>query len=139
MNLCIVGTGYVGLVKAASFAEMGNHAVCVDKNSAIIDGLKRGKLHISESGLEPIVKRNVAEGRREFSTDLAQGIQDALFILNCVGTPSRSDGSCDLSYVEEVALQIGQCIDEYKIIVNKSTVPVGTADIIRRIVQNEIK
>ncbi|MDO8942608.1 MAG: UDP-glucose 6-dehydrogenase, partial [Desulfobacterales bacterium] len=134
MNICIVGTGYVGLVTAACLAEMGNHIVCVDSNPAIISGLKDGMVQIFEPGLEPLVKRNALEGRLRFSVDLKEAMEDALFIFNCVGTPPHDDGSCDLSQVQEVARQIGERITEYKIIVNKSTVPVGTADEVHRIV-----
>jgi UDPglucose 6-dehydrogenase len=137
MNICIVGTGYVGLVTAACLAEMGNHIVCVDSNPAILDGLKQGVVHIFEPGLEPLVKRNIAEGRLRFSVDLKEGMEDALFIFNCVGTPPQDDGSCDLSQVRDVARQIGAAITEYKIIVNKSTVPVGTADDMQRIIREQ--
>ena len=138
MNICIVGTGYVGLVTAACLSEMGNHIVCVDNNSAVISGLKDGMVHIFEPGLESLVKRNALEGRLEFSVDLKAAMEDALFIFNCVGTPPHGDGSCDLSQVREVARQIGERITEYKIIVNKSTVPVGTADEVHRIVRAEV-
>ncbi|MCU0560497.1 MAG: UDP-glucose/GDP-mannose dehydrogenase family protein [Desulfobacterales bacterium] len=137
MNICIVGTGYVGLVTAACLAEMGNHVVCVDSNSAVVGGLKGGAVHIFEPGLESLVKRNVLEGRLDFSTDLKKGIEHALFIFNCVGTPSREDGACDLSQIQAVARHIGELISEYKIIVNKSTVPVGTADEVHRIISAE--
>ena len=90
MNICIIGTGYVGLVAAACLAEMGNDVVCIDVNPEIIDQLKAGKVHIFEPGLEPLVTRNIAEGRLTFSTDLAEGMQDALFVFNCVGTPSHA-------------------------------------------------
>jgi len=139
MNICIVGTGYVGLVTAACFAEMGNDVCCIDVDPTIIDGLKSGKIHIYEPGLEILVKRNYEQGRLKFSTDLTEGIEEALFILNCVGTPSKPDGSCDLSYVHQVVSQIGQVMNEYKIIINKSTVPVGTADQVRKIIQKEIE
>jgi UDPglucose 6-dehydrogenase len=138
MNVCIVGTGYVGLVAAACFAEMGNDVYCIDVNTDIVESLRKGKVHIYEAGLEPIVKRNLEEGRLKFSTDLAEGLQEALFVFNSVGTPSRPDGSCDLSYVEKVATQIGQIMDDYKIVINKSTVPVGTADMVRDIIQKEL-
>lgn len=137
MNICIVGTGYVGLVTAACLAEMGNDIVCVDSNLAIVDGLKNGVIHIFEPGLEPMVKRNIAEGRLTFSADLKESMENALFIFNCVGTPPRDDGSCDLSQVQDVARQIGALITEYKIIVNKSTVPVGTADEVSRIIREQ--
>ena len=139
MNICIIGTGYVGLVAAACLAEMGNEVTCIDVNPEIIDRLKAGKVHIFEPGLEPLVSRNVAEGRLSFSTDLAEGMQDALFVFSCVGTPSLPDGSCDLSYVDNVATQIGQIISDYKIIINKSTVPVGTADRVKGIIARELK
>jgi UDPglucose 6-dehydrogenase len=138
MNICIVGTGYVGLVTAACFAEMGNSVNCVDINPKIIERLENGEIPIYEPGLEDMVKRNAAEGRLRFTTDLAQGMNEALFVFNCVGTPERADGSCDLSYVFGVAEQVGQIMDDYKIIVNKSTVPVGTADRVREIVLAEL-
>jgi len=137
MNICIVGTGYVGLVTAACLAEMGNDIVCVDSNPAVVAGLKEGGVHIFEPGLEPLVKRNIAEGRLQFAVDLKESMENALFIFNCVGTPAHDDGACDLSQVREVARQIGQFITEYKIIVNKSTVPVGTADEVQRIIREE--
>ena len=139
MNICIVGTGYVGLVAAACLAEMGNDVVCIDVNPEIIDQLKAGNVHIFEPGLEPLVTRNTSEGRLKFSSDLAEGMQDALFVFSCVGTPSMPDGSCDLSYVDLVAAQIGRIIDDYKIIVNKSTVPVGTADRVKGIISKELQ
>jgi UDPglucose 6-dehydrogenase len=139
MNVCIVGTGYVGLVAAACLAEMGNDVVCIDVNADIIEQLKAGKVHIFEPGLEPLVSRNIAEGRLQFSTDLAEGMQDALFVFSCVGTPSQPDGSCDLSYVDNVASQIGQVLSDYKIIINKSTVPVGTADRVKGIIQKGLQ
>ena len=138
MNICIVGTGYVGLVAAACLAEMGNDVYCIDVNQKIIDDLNGGKIHIYEPGLEQLVKRNHQEGRLKFSTNLSEGIETALFIFNSVGTPPKPDGSCDLSYVEKVAQQIGGIITDYKIIINKSTVPVGTADRVRQIIQSEI-
>jgi UDPglucose 6-dehydrogenase len=135
MNICIVGTGYVGLVSAACLAEMGNHIVCVDSNADLVAGLKEGRVPIYEPGLEPLVRRNVSEGRLQFSESIEAGLEHALFIFNCVGTPPNPDGSCDLSHVWEVSRQIGDLIAEYKIIVNKSTVPVGTADEVQRIVR----
>jgi UDPglucose 6-dehydrogenase len=138
MNICIVGTGYVGLVTAACLAETGNDIVCVDSNHAVIDGLKAGAIHIFEPGLETLVKRNIEDGRLQFTVDLKTGMEDSLFIFNCVGTPPHDDGSCDLSQVREVARQIGALISEYKIIVNKSTVPVGTGDEVHRIIREEV-
>ena len=139
MNVCIVGTGYVGLVAAACLAEMGNDVVCIDVNPDIVNHLRQGRLHIYEPGLEPLVKRNLQQGRLQFSTQLKKGLEQALFVFNCVGTPAKEDGSCDLSYVEQVAHQIGQMMEDYKIIINKSTVPVGTADKVRRIIEQELK
>ena len=138
MKLCVAGTGYVGLVAAACFAEMGNQVTCIDINPSIIANLNEGRLHIYEPGLESIVKRNQQGGRLRFDTDLSNGIADALFILNCVGTPSKADGSCDLSFVEQVAVEIGKTMQDYKIIINKSTVPVGTADKITDIIKAEL-
>lgn len=139
MNICIVGTGYVGLVTAACFAEMGNQVVCVDINPAVIDTLNNGGIHIYEPGLEDIVKRNLSENRLTFTTDISKGMENSLFVFNCVGTPPKLDGSCDLSYVFGVAAQVGQHMKEYKVVINKSTVPVGTADNVREIIQAELK
>ena len=117
---------------------MGNDVICIDINPAIIENLNNGQIHIHEPGLEALVERNAAEGRLQFTTDLGEGIANALFIFNCVGTPPKADGSCDLSFVHAVAAQIGERIDEYKIIINKSTVPVGTAGQVRDIIQDKI-
>ncbi|MFO7595525.1 MAG: UDP-glucose/GDP-mannose dehydrogenase family protein [Desulfocurvibacter africanus] len=138
MNLCIVGTGYVGLVSAACFAEMGNTVCCVDVNPKVVDMLRQGKVHIYEPGLEQLVQRNTSEGRLTFTTDLAEGLENALFVFVCVGTPSRADGSCDLSYVHQVARQVGQAMKDYKIVVDKSTVPVGTADQVKALIGEEL-
>jgi UDPglucose 6-dehydrogenase len=138
MNVCIVGTGYVGLVSAACFAEMGNRVTCVDINPEVVSRLKAGQVHIYEPGLEPLVSRNVAEGRLSFTTDLAKGLEQALFVFICVGTPSLPDGSCDLSYVKAVAEQVGQTMTDFKVLVDKSTVPVGTADMVREHVAKEL-
>jgi UDPglucose 6-dehydrogenase len=117
---------------------MGNDVYCIDVNPDIIKSLQEGKIHIYEPGLESLVKRNYVEGRLKFSTDLSEGLQDALFVFSSVGTPSKADGSCDLSYVRQVAKQIGQSMNDYKIVINKSTVPVGTADMVRNIIQEEL-
>ena len=138
MNLCIVGTGYVGLVSAACFAEMGNTVRCVDVNPAVVEGLRQGRIHIYEPGLEELVKRNTAEGRLTFTTDIAEGLADALFAFICVGTPSGADGCCDLSYVHQVARDIGQAMAGYLVVVDKSTVPVGTADAVRSLIAEEL-
>lgn len=138
MNLAVVGTGYVGLVTAACFAEMGNEVCCIDINPDIIDNLRNGRIHIHEPGLDVMVKRNTEEGRLTFTTDLTDGIAQALFVFNCVGTPPRADGSCDLSYVRNVGEKIGNVLEEYKIIINKSTVPVGTADELNAIIRQKL-
>ncbi|WP_031484113.1 UDP-glucose dehydrogenase family protein [Maridesulfovibrio frigidus] len=138
MNICIVGTGYVGLVSAACFAEMGNHVWCVDVNPDVIKTLKEGKIHIFEPGLEDLVRRNYEDKRLLFTTNLKEGLDKARFIFITVGTPCNPDGSCDLKYVEAVAREVGQTMTESKIIVDKSTVPVGTADKVRAIVKAEL-
>lgn len=134
MNICIIGTGYVGLVTAACLAETGNTVYCVDIDPKVIECLNTGQIHLFEPGLEPLVQRNVASKRLYFTADLSVGLENAMFVFICVGTPSLSDGSCDLSHVRQVARQIGEQISGYKIIINKSTVPVGTADEVRRII-----
>jgi UDPglucose 6-dehydrogenase len=139
MNLCIVGTGYVGLVSAACFAEMGNDVCCVDINPAIVEDLRKGKVHIYEPGLDEMVKRNTEQGRLKFTTSIAEGMENALFVFVCVGTPSKEDGSCDLGFVHQVARDVGQNMKDYKIVVDKSTVPVGTADAVRAIISEELK
>lgn len=134
MRLCIVGTGYVGLVSAACFAEMGNDVRCVDVNPDVVALLESGHIHIFEPGLEAMVSRNHTAGRLTFTTSLSAGLADAEFAFITVGTPSREDGSCDLSYVEGVARDIGQHMQGPLIVVDKSTVPVGTADRVRALI-----
>ena len=138
MNICIVGTGYVGLVSAACFAEMGNMVTCVDINENVVDRLKKGEVHIYEPGLEELVRRNAREGRLTFTTELTEGLKDSLFVFCCVGTPEGDDGSADLRYVQQVARDVGRTMTGYTIIVDKSTVPVGTADQVRAIVNEEL-
>lgn len=139
MNLCIVGTGYVGLVSAACFAEMGNMVTCVDVNPAVVDRLRAGFVHIFEPGLEDLVRRNVQGGRLQFTTSLEQGLGRAEIAFICVGTPSGEDGSCDLSHVEAVARSIGRTMANPLIVVDKSTVPVGTADRVHGIIAEELE
>ena len=139
MNVCIVGTGYVGLVSAACFAEMGNNIYCVDVNPKVVETLESGKVHIYEPGLEDLVKRNTEEGRLNFTTDLGEGLKNAEVVFITVGTPQREDGSCDLKYVDAVAAEIGRKMTTPKIVVDKSTVPVGTADRVRGIIAAELE
>ncbi len=138
MKLTIFGTGYVGLVTGACLAEMGNHVVCVDIDEGKVDRLNRGEIPIFEPGLEPIVRRNHANGQLEFTTDASSAIAHAQIIFIAVGTPPDEDGSADLQYVLGVAKSIGRHLDRYAVIVNKSTVPVGTADRVRKAVASEL-
>ncbi len=138
MKLCIVGTGYVGLVSAACFAEMGNTVICVDVNPAVVEKLNAGSVHIFEPGLEPMVRRSRADGRLSFTTSLEEGIAGADCAFICVGTPPQPDGSCDLSYVRQVAHEIGRYMRNELVVVDKSTVPVGTADMVRGIIKEEL-
>jgi UDPglucose 6-dehydrogenase len=139
MNVCIVGTGYVGLVSAACFAEMGNNIYCVDVNPKVVETLESGRVHIFEPGLEDLVKRNTEQGRLHFTTDLGEGLDNSEVVFITVGTPCREDGSCDLKYVDAVAAEIGQKMTSPKIVVDKSTVPVGTADRVRGIIAAELE
>ena len=139
MNVTIFGTGYVGLVTGACLAEMGNKVVCVDIDAGKVERLKRGEIPIFEPGLEAIVRRNHAGGRLDFTTDAAPAIAHAELIFIAVGTPPDEDGSADLQYVQAVARTIGRHLDHYAVVVNKSTVPVGTADRVREAVAGELK
>lgn len=128
MKVAVVGSGYVGLVTGTCFAEMGNQVICVDNDQRKIDMLKNGKIPIYEPGLEEMVNRNASEGRLSFTTDLKQAVQESLVLFIAVGTPPDEDGSADLQYVIAVAREIAESMTEYRVIVDKSTVPVGTAD-----------
>ncbi len=128
MKLAIVGTGYVGLVSGTCFAEMGNDVICIDIDEAKVKKLQNGEVPIFEPGLKKLLDRNIAKNRIQFSTDLQDGLDHAEVIFLALPTPPGEDGSADLKYVLGVAEQIGQKMDAYKLIVNKSTVPVGTAD-----------
>jgi UDPglucose 6-dehydrogenase len=134
MNICVVGTGYVGLVTGAVFADLGNDVVCVDKVRAKIDSLKAGRMPLYEPGLEEMVARNVDDGRLTFTIDLPAGVRQSDVIFIAVGTPSRESGETDLSHVEAVAAEIGRAMDRYKVVVTKSTVPVGTGELVREVV-----
>src|SRR4029450_9165516 len=121
MNICVVGTGYVGLVTGAVFADLGNDVVCVDKVKGKIDSLKAGKMPIYEPGLEEMVGRNVADGRLTFTTALPAAVEQSDIIFIAVGTPARESGETDLSHVEAVAAEIGRAMDGDKGMVRKST------------------
>ncbi len=138
MKLCVIGTGYVGLVTGTCFAEMGNDVVCVDIDETKIEGLRRKELPIYEPGLQELLDRNVDEGRLAFTTMLEEGAADSLFLFIAVGTPEGEDGSADLQHVLSVARSIGRVVDGYKIVVTKSTVPVGTAEKVRAAIQEEL-
>ena len=137
MKIAVVGTGYVGLVAGACFAESGNDVVCVDNNSAKVRMLQKGKIPIYEPGLEELVRRNAAEGRLTFSSALARAVRDSQVIFIAVGTPQDEDGSADLKHVLGVARDIAKAMNGYKVIVDKSTVPVGTSRKVEEVVRRE--
>jgi UDPglucose 6-dehydrogenase len=138
MNVCMIGTGYVGLVSGACFAEFGVQVVCADNDEAKIAALQGGTIPIYEPGLDGIVERNVRQGRLSFTCDTAKAIESSLVIFIAVSTPSRPDGSTDLTTVEAVAREIGRSMDGYKVIVTKSTVPVGTSVKVRGWIEEEL-
>lgn len=138
MNLTIIGTGYVGLVTGACFAEMGTTVTCVDIDKTKILNLKKGILPIYEPGLENMVIKNIKDESLKFCTSLTQASKDTTLFFIAVGTPPGEDGSADLQYVLQVAREIGQTITQYSVIVNKSTVPVGTADKVKKTIQKEL-
>lgn len=135
MKVAVVGTGYVGLVQGACLSELGNTVWCVDKDPKKIKTLKDGGIPIYEPGLEEVVKRNSEAGRLHFTTDLAEGMEEADVVFIAVGTPPREDGSADLKYVDAVAKEIAENIKRYTVVVNKSTVPVGTGDRVTTIIK----
>ena len=138
MKITVIGSGYVGLVSGACLAELGNDVVCLDVDSKKIDILNNGGVPIYEPGLEEVIKSNVAAGRLRFTTDVAASVAHGLVQMIAVGTPSGEDGSADLQYVIAAARSIGRTMTEYKVIVDKSTVPVGTADKVKQAVQEEL-
>ena len=139
MRISIVGTGYVGLVTGTCFADVGNQVLCVDKDQAKIDMLLGGKIPIYEPGLERLVKQSVEQQRLQFTTDIKQAVEHAEVIFIAVGTPPDEDGSADLSHVLAVARAIGQNLDDYRVIVTKSTVPVGTAQKVNAAIEEELE
>ncbi|MFN8575773.1 MAG: UDP-glucose/GDP-mannose dehydrogenase family protein [Candidatus Sericytochromatia bacterium] len=139
MKISIIGTGYVGLVSGTCFAEMGNDVICADINSEKVEQLKNGIIPIYEPTLEELVKRNYKEERLFFTSDIKEAIETSLIIFIAVDTPSQEDGSPNLKRVESVARDIGKYINSYKIVVNKSTVPVGTADFVKSIILEEME
>ena len=135
VNISVIGTGYVGLVTGACFAEFGNHVICVDKDEKRIGALKEGKVPFFEPGLEGLVERVTRAGRLEFSTDLAASIRESLVLFIAVGTPQSEDGSADLSFVMQVAKSVAENLNGYKVVVTKSTVPAGTGRKVRAAIE----
>jgi UDPglucose 6-dehydrogenase len=139
MKLSVIGVGYVGLVTGACFAETGNHVICMDKDKKKIKTLEQGKAPFFEPGLDELVQRNFKEGRLSFTTDISDAVSNSSIILIAVGTPSQPDGSADISMVFKVAQSIARVMKEYKMIVVKSTVPVGTTDKVFQIIKDHTK
>lgn len=139
MNLAVIGTGYVGLVAGTCFSDTGNQVICVDVDEKKISRLKKGDPIIYEPGLEAMMTRNIKEKRLGFTTDIKKAIQNNQVLFIAVGTPPEEDGSADLSHVVQVAKDIGKHLNGYKVIVNKSTVPVGTADLVRETINKELE
>lgn len=139
MRLTVIGTGYVGLVSGVCFSQLGNHVTCVDKDREKIERLKRGKVPIYEPGLEPLIQKNTAEERLWFTTDLSASVKDAEFIIIAVGTPQAANGEADLQYIEQAARDIAMAMNGYKVIMTKSTVPVGTNEKIKQIISSITK
>ena len=139
MNISIIGTGYVGLVSGACFAELGARVWCIDTDRNKIDGLNRGVIPIYEPGLEDLVHRNAKAGRLFFSTDLTESLNDVEMLFIAVGTPPGEDGSADMSHVLAVAKKIGENLEKYLLVVTKSTVPVGSSKLVREAIEEELK
>jgi UDPglucose 6-dehydrogenase len=139
MKIGVIGTGYVGLVTGVCFADSGNHVICVDNNPAKLDSLKNGEIPIYEPGLKPLFDRSVREGRLEFTNNLEYCVDNSDIVFLCLPTPPGEDGQADLKYVLNVGEEIGKIIKSYKVLVNKSTVPVGTAEKVTERVQRNAK
>ncbi|MFY8017682.1 MAG: UDP-glucose dehydrogenase family protein, partial [Inhella sp.] len=138
MKVTVIGTGYVGLVTGACLSEMGNHVLCLDVDAAKIQVLKQGGIPIHEPGLLELVSRNVAAGRLDFTTDVERAVAHGTLQFIAVGTPPDEDGSADLQYVLAAARNVGRLMTDYKVIIDKSTVPVGTADKVKEAIQDEL-
>ncbi|RJQ44898.1 MAG: UDP-glucose/GDP-mannose dehydrogenase family protein [Nitrospiraceae bacterium] len=139
MNIAVIGSGYVGLITGACFAEFGIHVTCVDNDEKKIEKMKNGVVPFYEPGLEELLQRNIKAGRINFTSNIAEAIDNSLVIFIAVGTPPRGDGSADMKYVEGVAKEIAKHIRNYKVIVTKSTVPVGTGEKIRNIISKHLR
>lgn len=139
MNICVVGTGYVGLVTGACFAEFGLNVTCVDNDTQKIELLQKGLSPLFEPGLEELIRKNLKEGRLAFTTEIDRAVGKALVIFIAVGTPAQKDGSVDMTYIDEVARSIGKNLNGYKVIASKSTVPVGTGERIRKLINQYSK
>lgn len=139
MKCCVIGTGYVGLVTGTCFAELGHRVICIDNDSAKVKALKRAQIPIYEAELEPMVRRQLEKGGLEFSTDVLQGVHDSEFVFITVPTPSDDAGNADMSYVDEVSRIIAGAINNYKVVINKSTVPVGSTRRVMRIITESMK
>src|SRR5262249_50455566 len=135
MHIAVIGTGYVGLVTGACFADFGMRVTCVDKDEQKISSIRLGRMPIYEPGLDALVAKNVREGRLGFSTDIRRTVEESLVVFLAVGTPPSGDGSADMSQVDEVAHEIAKALNGYKVIVTKSTVPVGAASRIKKIIE----
>lgn len=139
MNIAVVGTGYVGLVTGTCFAEMGNHVICVDIDREKVASMKSGKIPIYEPHLDALFERNLRQGRLHFTTNLRDAVMTSKVIFLALPTPPGENGEADLSYVLGVAQELGALIDDYKVVVNKSTVPVGTAEKVRDAIAENCK
>ncbi|MBI4687183.1 MAG: UDP-glucose/GDP-mannose dehydrogenase family protein [Nitrospirae bacterium] len=139
MNICVIGSGYVGLITGACFAEFGLSVVCVDNDAKKVKSMQKGNVPFYEPGLEELLQRNIKAGRIRFTTNIGEAIDSSLVIFIAVGTPPRGDGSADMRYVEGVAKEIAGHMNSYKVIVTKSTVPVGTGEKLRQIISKNLK
>ena len=139
MKIAVIGTGYVGLVSGACFAEFGTDVTCVDVDKAKIEGLNNGQIPIYEPGLTKMVEKNVEAGRLHFTTDIASAVKDALVVFLAVGTPPKEDGSPDMKYYQQAAKDVAEAMNGYKVLVTKSTVPVGTGEWLRKFVNENLK